>query len=406
MTDYSKHEQIVLRVRPRSELDNALRALLEGPKTEDEISKIGGKARTGRWVRRILDKWFDNVRLEAVWGDPNKTVKLHYTNINPQVPVPVGQDTNPVKQQEQPVMEMQMRWPQAPPMIEVMENFDKPVWYDRMRKMVKLGRHISIASPPGVGKDTAVQQLAAEMGMPLVTIGGDAGFRRRDLIGSPQMTNGTSYFNVAEYVAAVVNGWWVLLTEVNAADADALMYINTQLAPPYIAGIEGKAYGVHPDFRLFITYNPGLVGTKPLPQAFKDRFYSIKLGFFTESQLRRRLEAMGMNSEHEVVIREVATGEMKRVPRTKLGATDGAEDGYNWWKWSEEIVKFGMQLWEAHERGQVRYQVTVRRLFDAVALVQEYNVDYKEALKDAVIGAIDSPVEAKVAEDILKKLVL
>jgi MoxR-like ATPase len=271
-----------------------------------------------------------------------------------------------------------LKWPDMPPMVEAIAEWREPSWFKAMRSMVRCGKHIALSGPPGVGKDTAVIQLAAEEGHPLVTIGGDAGFRRRDLVGTQHIANGGSFLEVGEYAAAVVNGWWVLLTEVNAADADALMFINAQLAAPYIVTIQGKAYPVHPDFRLFVSYNPGLVGTKPLPQSFKDRFFSIQVPFWNESMLGKILVAHGM-PDYEI--------------------NDGS--------WKDGLVKFGEKLWEAYEKGQLRYQVTTRRLIDAVVMVREGMADnLQEAIKMAVLAAIDSPVEYKVAERVMKENVI
>jgi len=267
-----------------------------------------------------------------------------------------------------------LRWPQSPPIIDLMENFDEPDWFDTMVFMVDHGKHIALEGPPGVGKDTAVQQLAALKGVSLVTVGGDAGFRRRDLVGTTHISNGTSFFEVGEYAAAAINGWWVLLTEVNAADADALMYINAQLAPPYVVTMQGKAYPVHDDFRIFVSYNHGLIGTKPLPQSFKDRFFSIKVPFFTESQLKRRLLSMGMR---------------------KLSSTDYPNSA---------IVQYGVKMWDAHERGHMRYQITTRRLADALLLINVLDMAPDEAIRVAVISAIDSPVESRAAKKVLEEV--
>jgi MoxR-like ATPase len=120
---------------------------------------------------------------------------------------------------------------------------------------------------------------------------------------------------------------------------------------------------------LFVSYNPGLVGTKPLPQSFKDRFFPIQVPFFSEYQLGRILTAHGM--------------------------PEGTD-------WGTFITKFGVTLWEAHTRGQLRYQVTSRRLQDAVELMLSGVVDNpREAIRQAVIAAIDSSIEAKVAETVL-----
>jgi MoxR-like ATPase len=300
---------------------------------------------------------------------------MHYVDVNPGVPVSVGKDIVAYDQPQAVGISIgsDIKWPQAPPMVDSLGDvFRTPSWFYTMATMVDKGRHIALAGPPGVGKDTAVQELAAMEGRILVTVGGDAGFRRRDLVGNLQISNGRSFLEVAEYAAAVVNGWWALVTEVNAADADALLFINAQLAPPYIINIGGKAYPVHPDFRLFVTYNPGLIGTKPLPQAFKDRFFSIQVPFFSEFELKKIL--------------------------VSHGAPEDAE-------WTNDIVKFGSALWKAQERGQIRYQVTSRRLMDAVELMKSDIVTSTlEAINLAVIAAIDSPVEAGTAKQILNNI--
>ena len=372
MTD---NDQIVLKVKDDSEIGRALNALKEGPLTDTELKAIGGKART-HWLIRQFPKWFSNVEIKGVHGDRDAPVELEYTDVQPvHVDVMhVGQAA--VRSPNGQVEEVDpLRWPDAPPTIAKMDKFDKPRWFDLMEGVVERGRHIALEGPPGTGKDTAVQQLASKLGKTLVTIGGDAGFRRRDLVGTAHISNGSSRFEVGEYVAAAINGWWVLLTEVNAADPDALMYINAQLAPPYIVTIQGRAYPVHKDFRIFVSYNHGLIGTKPLPQSFKDRFFSIKVPFFTEFGLTKRLRAMGPWDEQ---------------PRYERGHSI--------------VVQFGIQMWDAQERGQMRYQITTRRLADALMLIDVMGTEPREAIKQAVIAAIDSPIESKAAVNVLKNV--
>ena len=362
-------EQFVLRIKKGTPVDKIMSAMksTDEPLTNEELGEIGGQK---QWEYQFqwLAKMTDNVAILKDWNANAQS--MNYINPINTRPVPVGVDAaGIVGLNEAAEPTDSIRWPQAPPLIEGLGDvFRTPDWYEPMKTMVKAGRHISLAGPPGVGKDTGVQELAARSGKVLVTVGGDGGFRKRDLVGSPNISRGNSFLDAAEYAAAVVNGWWVLLSEVNAADADALIFINTQLAPPYIINIAGKAYPVHPDFRLFISYNAGLIGTKPLPQSFKDRFFSIQVPFFTEYQLRRVLEAHGM-------------------PQTD---------------WAEIIVRYGVKLWDAHTRGQLRYQVTCRRLQDAVELVKNGVANgVIEALELAVIAAIDSPIEAKTAKQIL-----
>lgn len=367
-----ERDQFILRVRKNSELDGVLRLVQDGAyHTETEIREAGGKDRSG-WLLRMMGRMFDNITTKTRRG---KRTRVNYINIFPAMPVAVGTDIHldvsgllEANEPESRIMPSNIMWPQSPPAIESMcDVFREPKWFNDMERMVIAGRHISLAGPPGVGKDTAVQELAAQEGRILVTVGGDAGFRRRDLVGGQQISNGRSYFECAEYAAAVVNGWWALITEVNAADADALLFINAQLAPPYIINIAGKSYPVHPNFRLFVSYNPGLVGTKPLPQSFKDRFFSIKIDFWTADALKSLLQAHGMPEGPEYDV----------------------------------LVKYAMLMWDAHERGTIRYQITSRRLMDAVELMKDGTHNAEEAIKLAVLASIDSPIEVGTAKSLI-----
>ncbi len=127
-----------------------------------------------------------------------RSISVSYVEVNPSTPVSVGIDTADIgatilgaKDYDDRIVPSSLQWPQAPPMIEsIGDVFREPRWFKDMGRMVDAGRHISLAGPPGVGKDTAVQELAAREGKILVTIGGDAGFRRRDLVGSQQISSG------------------------------------------------------------------------------------------------------------------------------------------------------------------------------------------------------------------------
>jgi MoxR-like ATPase len=360
---------------------------LDHTTSKEDMIKIGGQAQWAYMLQWIAG-FTDNVQVvrgrkgfKASYVDPNPTrpqsVSIDLKNVSVSA-APAVADTSSVVSTPvasapvAPSVEAET-WPECPPTpAGIGSKFRKPSWFETMKVMVACGRHIALSGAPGVGKDTAIEQLAADNGKVLVTVGGDGGLRKRDLVGSTEIVNGSTTFKVAEFAAAVVNGWWASITEINAADADVVILLNALMAAPYIININGKAYKVHRDFRLFVSYNPGLIGTKPLPQSFKDRFFSILVPWFTSNQLKGILVAHGLK-----------------------------EDSI----YAGQIVEFGMALWSAYERGQTRYQVTSRRLMDAVMLLNA-NVtdDVKVALKLGVLAAIDSPVDYKAAETVLTQM--
>jgi hypothetical protein len=64
--------------------------------------------------------------------------------------------------------------------------------------------------------------------------------------------------------------------------------------------------------------------------------------------------------------------------------------------WADWVVQFGLRMWQSHENGTMRYQIDVRRLADAVDSIVNDEEGLRDALKDAVLDTIDSPVEYKV----------
>lgn len=254
-----------------------------------------------------------------------------------------------------------LHFPPTPALGKVMPNYEKPNWYDRMEKCLDAGRHVAIAGPPGIGKSTGPEQYFASRGQPFVVVNGDGGFRRKDMEGSKDVAAGSTFFQVAEFATAAINGWGVILNEVNAADPDALLYINGILEVPHMVNINGVAYPVHKDFKLVVTYNPGLAGTKPLPQSFMDRFFPIRLDFPTMAFLRRLVS--------------VKTGCRPTAP------------------YMERLLKYAFDCNELSEAGKIRYQISPRRLFDAVFLMENGYTDVEMAIKHAIVDVVDNKPE-------------
>ena len=262
-------------------------------------------------------------------------------------------------------LEAPVKFPTQPLPGKANPNYVTPGWYKRMEAALEAGKHVAIAGPPGGGKSTGPEQYFIRKGQPFVQVNGDGGFRRRDMEGSVEVQNGRTFFRVAELAAAAVNGWGCILNEVNAADADALLYINGLLEVPFVVNIHGKSYPVHKDFRLVVTYNPGLVGTKPLPPAFKDRFFPIKLDFPPKAFIQKMIVAV-----------------------TGIDASTA---------YLPRLLKYADDCWSLHVKGNLRYQISPRRLFDVVFLMETKAVDtVEDAIKQAVVDAVDSAADAQM----------
>lgn len=250
-------------------------------------------------------------------------------------------------------------------------KFITPSWFAMMKAALDSGRHVSIAGPPGPGKSTAPEEYFIAKGQPFVVVNAEGGMRRRDLEGTKEIAPGRSFFQCAEFAAAAIFGWACILNEVNAAEPDALLLINGVIEVPNAIAVNGKTYPVHPNFRLVVTYNPGLTGTKPLPPAFKDRFFPIKLGFVEDSFLRKLLAVHGMPQDAAYTTR---------------------------------MVNFAKECWEVQAKGGMRYQISPRRLFDAVFLLETMKLPLRQALEQSVLAAIDTVSDAQVVKGLIDKV--
>lgn len=397
MSYLQNQDPILLRVARGGPLDRVLRPMLVDGQmsTKEEIVERMGLV-DSIYLFGLVSRWFDNLSVEHLRDQNLRTA--HYTDVTPKRAVAVSERLQALKNHvalaQEPVNqpngqpaelgEEPVVWPDVPPQIQPHPNFVEPKWYKTMKHMLKAGRHIRLAGPPSVGKDTAIKQAAWEMGKPLVSLNGSS-LRERHMTGArAQDASGRSYFLPSQFAAAVVFGWWANITEVNAADQDVLLYLNSITEEPFIINLNGRAYPVHKDFRLFISYNPGALGTRPIPASLADRFFPIKLDFHNETSLRKVLQANGM-PEADLV--STGNGDMK--------------------DWTACLIRFALKLWETHVNGKMKCQITVRRCMDVTELMKSFRSDgldgFKSAVRFAIIDAIDNPLDSKEAERILRE---
>lgn len=404
MSYINEHDQILLRVARTGSLDRVLRPMLvDGQLATDADLNERFNRKDGSFLLGLVSRWFDNVSVETIRQEDSNYRLVHYTDVTPKKVIPVSDRLENLKAQAintiadngqqaptagQPELgEEPIVWPDVPPQLTPHPHFVEPKYYRTMKHMVRAGRHVRLAGPPSVGKDTAIKQLAYETGKPLVSLNGSS-LRERHMTGvRAQDASGRSYFLPSQFAAAVVHGWWCNITEVNAAEQDVLLYLNSITEEPYVITLNGRAYPVHKDFRLFVSYNPGALGTRPIPASLADRFFPVKLQFHTESSLRKVLQANGMPESD--LVEDNATGHLK--------------------DWTVCLISYVIKLWDVHEAGKCKYQVTVRRALDVCELMSDGFRDdgiagFKDAIRAAIIDAIDNPLDAKEAEKVLREI--
>mgnify|MGYP004451714019 CR=1 FL=1 len=175
----------------------------------------------------------------------------------------------------------QVVWPLVPDAAcEINGGYIDPPWFAELEAASSFG-HVELLGPAGSGKTLAVHKLAAVQGRRLAVVTADGGLRKRDLIGGAGLRNGSTVFHGSEFAAAARSGAWALIDEANMAEPDAIATLLGMLDHPGSEGstftVNGQAVGVHPEFRCFITRNPGYAGTKRMNEAFQDRFWSIEV---------------------------------------------------------------------------------------------------------------------------------
>lgn len=171
-----------------------------------------------------------------------------------------------------------------------------------------------LTGEPGTGKGHMVKHVAAKTNTPLIRVNMGVGITKKKLVGGfVPRSNGEGLdsqmrkaeemsdehgipvgkaletLNVREkfvwkdgwFTKAFKNGWWILLDEINAADAETLMPFFGALEDKESRSLElmerSQTIRPHPGFRLIATKNPlHHSGTKPMNHALLDRMFVME----------------------------------------------------------------------------------------------------------------------------------
>ena len=271
----------------------------------------------------------------------------------------------PVEDQEQII------WPEVPAApADINGGYVEPPWYKELAAAVTIG-HVELMGPAGSGKTLAVHHLAAAQGRRLAVVTADGGLRKRDLVGTRELIAGRTIFQSTEFASAARDGDWALIDEANMAEADALGFLNGMLDRPGTAGstfvVGGKAIEVHPNFRCFLTRNPGYQGTKLMNEALRDRFWSINVPPLLGESLSAMLKAHKVKAAY--------------IP---------------------DAVRLIEVLYQAWEGNRISYQISPRRALAAAKMADLTKQAFRATLTGSILTKIDTLHERNAVEAVIR----
>lgn len=151
---------------------------------------------------------------------------------------------------------------------------------DMMAAAHRTKHNVLLSGPTGSAKTSLVYAYAAKVGMPVVNVACNGAIDPKQMLGgwlpSP---DGGYQFQPGDLTLGVLHGAIILFNEVNFMPpkiAAAVFGLLDRRRTLYIHDASGSdfptAVRAHPSTLICADYNPGYQGTRPLNQAFKNRF--------------------------------------------------------------------------------------------------------------------------------------
>jgi len=166
------------------------------------------------------------------------------------------------------------------------------------------GFYICMTGDTGCGKTMAVNHVCFEDGHRVVRVNLNGGTTIEDLVGQFVPT---SIPGVLEWVDGVLTqamryGYWIILDELNFCPESIASILHPVLDDGrmlVLTAKDGEVIRAHKDFYVVGAYNPNYNGTRPLNEAFKNRFVFMTYEYnqLAEKQLLKGKEGLILYAE-------------------------------------------------------------------------------------------------------------
>lgn len=201
--------------------------------------------------------------------------------------------------------------------------------FKEVLEIVTIESQAFLGGPAGTGKTTLAAQVAEALQLPFAHISCTAGMSEAHLLG--RMIADGSYIS-SKFVELYENGGVFLADEVDAADANTLLILNSALANGYVS-VPNRATNPtakrHVDFKMICaanTFGNGsneYAGREIMDAAFMDRFAAAKIKIGYDEQLERDIlkdHPQEARAIHEIR-KNVEKYKMRRVVSTRVFAS-------------------------------------------------------------------------------------